>query len=42
MMNVATNQSAKQYADGKILQSVTNGVGVLTFNAPEKRNARSL
>lgn len=42
MMNIAANQSAKQYADGKILQSVTNGVGVLTFNAPEKRNAMSL
>jgi enoyl-CoA hydratase len=32
----------KSYADGKILQSVTEGVGVVTFNNPEKRNAMSL
>ena len=32
----------KSYADGKILQSVTEGVGVITFNNPEKRNAMSL
>ena len=32
----------KSYADGKILQSVTDGVGVITFNNPEKRNAMSL
>src|ERR1700742_862454 len=32
----------KPYADGKILQSSTDGVGVLTFNNPEKRNAMSL
>src|SRR4051795_9091750 len=30
------------YADGKILQSITEGVGILTFNNPEKRNAMSL
>ena len=32
----------KSLADGKILQSVRNGVGVITFNNPEKRNAMSL
>jgi enoyl-CoA hydratase len=35
-------KSDKSYADGKILQSVTDGVGVITFNNPEKRNAMSL
>jgi enoyl-CoA hydratase len=32
----------KSYADGKILQSVAEGVGIVTFNNPEKRNAMSL
>jgi enoyl-CoA hydratase/carnithine racemase len=32
----------KSFADGKILQSITGGVGVITFNNPEKRNAMSL
>jgi enoyl-CoA hydratase len=32
----------KSFADGNILQSVTEGVGVITFNNPEKRNAMSL
>jgi enoyl-CoA hydratase/carnithine racemase len=32
----------KSYADGKILQSNTDGVGVITFNNAEKRNAMSL
>ena len=32
----------KSLADGKILQSVTDGVGVITFNNPAKRNAMSL
>src|SRR6195256_4203577 len=32
----------KSYADGKILQSVADGVGVITFNNPDKRNAMSL
>jgi enoyl-CoA hydratase len=35
-------KSEKSFADGKILQSVTEGVGVVTFNNPEKRNAMSL
>src|SRR5580765_4602809 len=35
-------RSEKSYADGKILQRVSDGVGVITFNNPEKRNAMSL
>src|SRR6476619_7187590 len=34
--------SEKSFADGKILQSLSDGVGVITFNNPEKRNAMSL
>src|SRR5437899_3564734 len=41
MLDVAkTNQ--KSHADGKILQSIDDGVGVVTFNNPDKRNAMSL
>jgi enoyl-CoA hydratase len=32
----------KSFAEGKILKSMTEGVGVVTFNNPEKRNAMSL
>jgi enoyl-CoA hydratase len=32
----------KSLADGKILKSVAEGVGIVTFNNPEKRNAMSL
>src|SRR5262249_651141 len=32
----------KSYADGKIMQSTDEGVGVITFNNPDKRNAMSL
>src|SRR4051812_1594037 len=42
MLNVPRNQSEKPFADGKILQSVADGVGVITFNNPDKRNAMSL
>src|SRR4030081_3865716 len=35
-------KSEKSFADGKILQSVADGVGIITFNNPEKRNAMSL
>jgi enoyl-CoA hydratase len=41
MLDVAKH-SQKSYADGKILQSVDDGVGVITFNNPQKRNAMSL
>jgi len=36
------NISDKSLAGGKILQSVIDGVGVITFNNPDKRNAMSL
>ena len=35
-------KSEKSFASGKILQSVADGIGVVTFNNPEKRNAMSL
>jgi enoyl-CoA hydratase/carnithine racemase len=41
-MNIAATQSAKEFADGKILKGVTDGVGIVTFNNPEKRNAMSV
>jgi enoyl-CoA hydratase/carnithine racemase len=37
-----SKKSEKSHADGKILQSVSDGVGTVTFNNPEKRNAMSL
>ena len=41
MLDIPKN-TEKSYADGKILQSATEGVGIITFNNPEKRNAMSL
>src|SRR3954463_5398268 len=41
MLNVP-KATDKSFADGKILQSVSEGVGVVTLNNPEKRNAMSL
>src|ERR1700712_4854342 len=41
MLDVPKN-TEKSHADGNILQSVTDGVGVITFNNPAKRNAMSL
>jgi enoyl-CoA hydratase/carnithine racemase len=35
-------RSETSYADGKILKAITEGVGVVTFNNPDKRNAMSL
>ncbi len=32
----------RQYAGGKMLAAVRDGVGVVTFNQPEKRNAISI
>jgi enoyl-CoA hydratase len=37
-----TSEKETSYADGKILQSAHDGVGIVTFNNPEKRNAISL
>lgn len=41
-MNVLTNAVSKQYADGKLLLSIDDGIGILTFNNPEKLNAISV
>ena len=38
----AAKGNQKSYAEGKILRDVADGVGVITFNNPEKRNAMSL
>src|SRR5215510_10771995 len=35
-------KTEKSFAGGKILKRIVDGVGVLTFNNPEKRNAMSL
>src|SRR6201996_6529956 len=40
MLDIPRNETA--YADGKILKTITEGIGVVTFNNPEKRNAMSL
>src|ERR1700743_1255117 len=40
MLDIPRSETA--YADGKILKTITEGVGVVTFNNPEKRNAMSL
>src|SRR4030095_3335710 len=41
MLDIPKNAETS-HADGKILQSVSDGVGVITFNNPDKRNALSL
>ena len=41
MLNIP-KAAEKSFADGKILQGINDGVGVITFNNPEKRNAMSL
>jgi enoyl-CoA hydratase/carnithine racemase len=41
MLDVAKNNE-KSHADGKMLQKIDDGVGIITFNNPEKRNAMSL
>src|SRR3954467_3826431 len=41
MLNIP-KATDKPFADGKILQSVAEGVGIITFNNPGKRNAMSL
>jgi enoyl-CoA hydratase len=38
----APTQNETSFADSKILKRVTEGIGVVTFNNPEKRNAMSL
>jgi enoyl-CoA hydratase/carnithine racemase len=41
MLDVS-KKAEKSHADGNIMQSIADGVGVITFNNPEKRNAMSL
>lgn len=41
-MSDMSSTTETAYADGKILKQVTHGVGVITFNNPDKRNAMSL
>jgi enoyl-CoA hydratase len=36
------DKTEKPFADGKILQRIADGVGIVTFNNPAKRNAMSL
>jgi enoyl-CoA hydratase/carnithine racemase len=42
MLDVPNSRPEKSFANGKILQSVGGGIGVVTFNNPDKRNAMSL
>jgi enoyl-CoA hydratase len=41
MLDVPSNDE-KSFAEGKILKNIADGVGIVTFNNPEKRNAMSL
>ncbi|MFK4509149.1 enoyl-CoA hydratase [Bradyrhizobium daqingense] len=41
-MSDISSTAETAYADGKILKHTTRGVGVITFNNPDKRNAMSL
>src|SRR5436305_6652215 len=42
MLNILKNPAEKSFAEGKILQSTGEGIGIVTFNNPDKRNAMSL
>jgi enoyl-CoA hydratase len=42
MLDTPASSPAISYADGRILQHVVDGVGTITFNNPDKRNAMSL
>jgi enoyl-CoA hydratase len=42
MLDTPKTPAEKSFADGKILMSVSDGVGVVTFNNPAKRNAMSI
>jgi enoyl-CoA hydratase len=41
-MNVLTNVASKEYGGGQLLQSIADGIGILTFNNPDKLNAISV
>src|SRR3978361_816285 len=42
MLDVPQNPSDKSFVECNILQSISEGIGVITFNNPQKRNAMSL
>ena len=42
LMLDASTKNQKSFAEGKILKGVADGVGIVTFNNPEKRNAMSI
>src|ERR1700710_2138785 len=42
MLDVPNSRPYKSFADGKLLQSLSDGIGIVTFNNPEKRNSMSL
>lgn len=42
MPNIAGTETEKSFADGKILMGASDGIGIVTFNNPGKRNAISL
>jgi len=41
-MDIVQNYGKGRYADGKMLAQFDDGIGVITFNQPEKRNAMSV
>jgi enoyl-CoA hydratase len=42
MDTLTANAPTREYADGKMLAAKENGIGFITFNQPEKRNAMSV
>jgi enoyl-CoA hydratase len=42
MLDTPKISAEKSFADGNILMSISDGVGVVTFNNPDKRNAMSI
>src|SRR5260370_9550510 len=42
METASTNNGTRQYAGGKMLSACEDGIGVITFNQPEKLNAMSV
>ena len=42
METASTNNGTRHYAGGKMLSAHEDGIGVITFNQPEKLNAMSV
>src|SRR6266849_1369473 len=42
METASTNNGTRQFAGGKMLSAREDGIGVITFNQPEKLNAMSV